>query len=445
MSLASTSDWHPVDPNDLDWDLATVGHLHRRSGFGAHWKQLQHDLQRGFEPTLLDILRGTDRCPNGRARFTYEEIAAALEVAAEQRETVDSLERAWFYRMIFSPHPLAERMALMWHDHYPISAAKVFNAIDILDYARRLRRDWNQPISKLHLSVLTSPAMLRWLDGLDISKRSPNENLAREFFELFALGEGAYAEADIRETARALTGLVSVDDPTTRTNTTKLDIHRHDDERKTILGETGRWKPADVVRIAIRQEAAAIHIARRLFQTFISDQEYPNDQLIEPLATHMRRDGDVDVMAGVEMIFRSKLFYDPKYRGCRVKSPIEFIVGAIRGCAAFEPSPDLNRATMNARRMGQRLFHAPSVAGWPSGLAWLDGSWSVARANFAGDFAETAAPTEGDPTSMATTLWGVSPSRDVLTRRIANALSDRQPQSGELLRWMLSQPEANVA
>ena len=33
--------------------------------------------------------------------------------------------------------------------------------------------------------------------------------------------------------------------------------------------------------------------------------------------------------------------------------------------------------------MGQRLFFPPNVAGWPGGLAWLDGQAVVARANVA--------------------------------------------------------------
>ncbi|MEJ7636668.1 MAG: DUF1800 family protein [Singulisphaera sp.] len=33
--------------------------------------------------------------------------------------------------------------------------------------------------------------------------------------------------------------------------------------------------------------------------------------------------------------------------------------------------------------MGQRLFHPPSVAGWPGGLAWLREPTLPARANFA--------------------------------------------------------------
>ena len=48
--------------------------------------------------------------------------------------------------------------------------------------------------------------MIRWLDGNDNREGSPNENLAREFLELFTLGIGHYSEVDVFEGARALTG-----------------------------------------------------------------------------------------------------------------------------------------------------------------------------------------------------------------------------------------------
>ena len=51
--------------------------------------------------------------------------------------------------------------------------------------------------------MLRDAAMLAWLDGVQNHRSAPNENLAREFFELFALGIGNYSEQDIRESARA--------------------------------------------------------------------------------------------------------------------------------------------------------------------------------------------------------------------------------------------------
>ena len=52
------------------------------------------------------------------------------------------------------------------------------------------------------------PAMLLYLNGYSNRKQAPNENYARELYELFTLGEGnsCYQSNDITETARALTG-----------------------------------------------------------------------------------------------------------------------------------------------------------------------------------------------------------------------------------------------
>ena len=40
-------------------------------------------------------------------------------------------------------------------------------------------------------AMIIDPAMLVWLDGNDNTAKAPNENLSREFLELFALGHGA--------------------------------------------------------------------------------------------------------------------------------------------------------------------------------------------------------------------------------------------------------------
>ena len=54
--------------------------------------------------------------------------------------------------------------------------------------------------------MAVDPAMLLWLDGGGNRVGKPNENLAREFMELFTLGVGNYTEDDVRAAARALTG-----------------------------------------------------------------------------------------------------------------------------------------------------------------------------------------------------------------------------------------------
>ncbi len=82
-------------------------------------------------------------------------------------------------------------------------------------------------------------------------------------------------------------------------------------------------------------------------------------------------------------MLRSRLFHSEECRARRVKSPVDFAIGAIRAFELFAPPPDLVDLEIQLTKMGQRLFFPPSVAGWPDGLAWLRGQSVLARANFA--------------------------------------------------------------
>ena len=179
--------------------------------------------------------------------------------------------------------------------------------------------------------------MLAWLDGLGSSRTHPNENLGREFLELFALGEGNFSEADVRAVARALSGW---EGDTYSPDLIRFDEDEHDTAPKTILGQTGNWAAADAVRIACAQPAAAAHVARRLFRRLVADAVPIPPGVLEPLAKAMRVEDDVDVARGIELILHSRLFYSDWCRGKRVKGPVELVIGALCACERFDPPPD---------------------------------------------------------------------------------------------------------
>ena len=52
--------------------------------------------------------------------------------------------------------------------------------------------------------MVNDPAMIVYLNNDSSSAKKPNENLAREFLELFSLGEGKYNEKDIKTLAKAI-------------------------------------------------------------------------------------------------------------------------------------------------------------------------------------------------------------------------------------------------
>ena len=282
--------------------------------------------------------------------------------------------------MIFTAWPLRERMILAWHAHFSTSEVKVTNKQALVAQHEKQRQLWRNPVGELHLAMLRDPAMLDWLDGESNLRGAPNENLGREFLELFALGVGNYDETDVRAAARALTGWQYVSER--RPPLKYMDV-LHDTGEKTILGKTGSWSDEDLARIASAHPAAARRIAWRLWRTFISDVDDPTPELLEGLAAPMRVDDDVDVARGLEVLLHSRLFHSDAYAGRRVMSPVEWTVSVVRSGETFPPHPNLIEVVAAADRMGQRLFLPPNVAGWPGGLEWLSDPAIVAKQNFA--------------------------------------------------------------
>src|SRR5207302_11045005 len=111
------------------------------------------------------------------------------------------------------------------------------------------------PFGDLLRAMAHDPALLNWLDAPQNRKGHPNENLARELMELFTLGVGHYSEHDIKEAARALTGWKLA------RGEFRDWAPDHDDGDKTILGQKGRWKGDDLVRILLEHPATSRRLA----------------------------------------------------------------------------------------------------------------------------------------------------------------------------------------
>jgi uncharacterized protein (DUF1800 family) len=110
----------------------------------------------------------------------------------------------WLDRMVRADDQLRERMTWFWHGHFATSLRKVRVASLMRGQNQTLRRLGLGDFKPLAQAMIIDPAMLVWLDGN--TAKAPNENLSREFMELFALGQGPYTESDVKQAARALTG-----------------------------------------------------------------------------------------------------------------------------------------------------------------------------------------------------------------------------------------------
>ena len=202
-----------------------------------------------------------DGSPAAEFESTLDLMASQLSPESESKQ----LQAIWLYRMIFTPHPLRERLTYFWHNHFATSIAKVRNAVLMQRQNNLLRTHALSDFRTLLTAIGKDPAMLIWLDSTINRKAKPNENYAREVMELFTLGRGHYSEKDVQEAARAFTGWFVVQDQFKEVS------RQHDDGPKTVLGRTGNWTGDDIPGILIDQPACAEWICRKLFRHFVSE------------------------------------------------------------------------------------------------------------------------------------------------------------------------------
>jgi uncharacterized protein (DUF1800 family) len=360
--------WQPYHPSkEAPWNLQRVGHLYRRAAFGANQAELQAGLKAGPEALIAQLLKGKP----GLTEFDAEMEPLARNIA--RYNDAIHLRAWWLARMLHSPHPLQEKITLFWHNHFATSYAKVQSARFMLGQYELMRRHALGSFSELLREMSSDPAMLIWLDGRDSKKGNPNENYAREIMELFSLGVGHYTEKDIREAARAFTGWEI------QGMNAIFNARQHDDGAKTVLGQTGRWKAGDIVRLCLEQKAAASFIVGKLYRFLVSETATPRPELLEPLAEQFRNSG-YDFGALVRTMLSSNLFFSPPAYRTRIKSPVDFVLNIVRG---LEGQVGTTALAQSLEQLGQNLFSPPSVKGWDGGRSWLNGQTLLFRQNLA--------------------------------------------------------------
>ncbi|MBZ5672657.1 MAG: DUF1800 domain-containing protein [Acidobacteriia bacterium] len=281
----------------------------------------------------------------------------------------------WANRMLTSPRPLQEKMALFWHGHFASNEAKVRDYRKLLMQLELFQKQGTGNFRDLTVAVAQDPAMLSFLDAGVNVKGASNENFAREIMEIFTMGVGHYTETDIREAARAFTGWNYVD--------TKFVVNKdqHDDGEKTFLGHTGRLDGVDVIDIIMQQPATADYIAGKIYRYFVREDLSP--ELQKQLGAILRQN-KYEIAPLLETVFLSRDFYSPASVGTQIKSPVQLAVSTYKklGQNNIPGVPDFNLATS---ALGQQLFSPPTVAGWAGGQSWITPGLLLERGNLARD------------------------------------------------------------
>ncbi|MCI0651281.1 MAG: DUF1800 domain-containing protein, partial [Planctomycetes bacterium] len=363
---------------------AKARHLLARAGFGGDAAEVARFSSLSAEAAARELLAGMrsepetappawTREPGGepkRRDMTEEERA---EMRKKQRDEGEALKAWWLGEILQTSFPLTERMTLFWHNHFTSSLQKVKSPDFMARQNLLLRRHAKGNFGALLHEIARDPAMILYLDTQSNEKGTPNENFARELLELFTLGEGNYAERDVKEAARAFTGW--------KVARRKQDfaLHRrlHDDGVKEFLGRRGPFDGDQIIDILLEQPQTAVHVTRKLWREFISPEPDPAE--VERLAGIFRA-GKYEIAPLLAALLSSEHFYAERNRGVLMKSPIDLIAGTLRQIPGT--ARDLPQLLRSARAMGQDLFDPPNVKGWPGGSIWITSSTLLLREQF---------------------------------------------------------------
>lgn len=400
---------------DVKSDRDKVRHLLRRFGLGANRTELNQYAALGYKKAVETLLND-DKLDEGFPISPWE-------FGAQLDGNLDSgayhVAGWWALRLMMTKRPLQERLTLFWHDHFALDAEKVYELPIMAGYLETLRTYGRGRFRDLLQAVFKQGALFIYLDNQASNRIHPNENFARELFELFTLGIGNYTEKDVLESARAFTGWsthylgtgFNTEYNQLRLLASKNDLAMnnvcyvpaiHDAGDKTIFGVTKKWTAEDVLDAVADHPKTIRYISQKLWEWFA----YPNPP--ETVLAKMERTWKStkgEIRALLKTIVDCPEFWSAENLGTKPKSPIETTVSLyrtfdladvvlkLRGApkTQYDPIPKPVRDTAGGlfylmQRQGFRLLYPPNVAGWDWGLAWINTASSMERLNLANTF-----------------------------------------------------------
>jgi len=334
-----------------------------------------------------------------------------------QQPVAAELVQGKLLRATYSEHQLEEVMTDFWFNHFNVFIGKGADRYLISSYERDVIRPRAMgKFEDLLVATAQSPAMLFYLDNWlslgpnsDIANGVPknpnrywrrrfptknapvkqakgkrsglNENYGRELMELHTLGvNGGYTQKDVTEVARVLTGW-TLKQPRQGGGFT-FEARMHEPGDKLVLRHrikpNGEKEALEVLHILAHHPSTARFISLKLATRFVSDN--PPPALVDRMAqTFLKKDGDIREV--LKTMLRSPEFWSPDAYRAKVKTPLEYVVSALRISGA-----DVTDAMPIARTL-QQMGMPPYGMQPPTGYsmkaeAWVNSSALLGRMNF---------------------------------------------------------------
>lgn len=407
----------------------------RLVGFGTLTLSSSELTEQYFAPALelrrqQQQARANAPSPDGPGRpdapQTDSASAQAQRMAVQGARLVTSeLMQAKVLRASLSERQLQEVLTDFWFNHFNVFVGKNL----VRQYLTEYERDVIRPhvlgsFRDLLGAVAHSPAMLIYLDNWQSAapfERSPmadlqsrlndprlspaarqrlterlnqvrqarptrglNENYARELLELHTLGvDGGYGQDDVVALARILTGW-TVDQPR-RGGGFVFRPATHDNGTKTLLGQTfaptGETEAEFALDLLANHPSTARHIASKLVQRFVADEPPPS---LVDRAAQTFSDTQGDLREVVRTIVTSPEFFSADARRAKVKTPLEFVISALRATDATVV--DARPVVAALQGLGMPLYGSQPPTGYGMVAAdWVNTGALLARMNFAVD------------------------------------------------------------
>jgi uncharacterized protein (DUF1800 family) len=396
-----------------------VEHLLRRAGFGAspderdRFARMTYPLAVAtlteFDPAATDI---DDRIGTPG----YVGITTRGRGFSPNTVINDARQR-WLFRMVHSPAPLQEKMALFWHHHFATAHSKVAGIVGNEAATRMMAAKPSEDAAaakgqielfrekglgnfrQLLVDVAQDVAMQYWLDNRLNTRTRPQENFGRELMELFTFGVEHYTESDVYAAARVFTGWNLRNTGTRGTPTAYFAFNynaaQHDTDAKEFsfaiypngsrriearAAAQGMQDGLDLINALALHPETARRLARRLWTWFVSETEAPSPDFVDGIAgVYLKND------TNMKPVIRAVLF-SPHFTNAdrffqRYSWPVEFVVRTLKEVGHVGFSVD--SAMPALLNMGQQLFEPPDVNGWELGPAWFSTAGMLSRMNFA--------------------------------------------------------------
>lgn len=277
---------------------------------------------------------------------------------------------AWWIDEAIKDRTIKSKLVFFLHTCFSISYQQSKDLLPnhFFDHIQLFAKYAKKSYKELAYEIVVDNAMLEFLDNYTNSKENPNENFAREFFELFTIGKGeqvglgnysTYTEQDVIAAARLLTGFVK---GPKKLNSNKADANviikttpcrgalrfkNHDLSNKRFsaafnnteirgaVTKKDMWRELnEFVDMIFASDATALNICRKIYRFFVFREinQEVEEHIIKPLAELFIK-SDYSLEPVLKTLLKSEHFLGksnsdspPKYIGAIIKSPLDLVL-----------------------------------------------------------------------------------------------------------------------